>query len=104
VVFCGSDVIAQGVITEMQAMGMNVPGDVAVMGFGDMPFAAHTHPALSTVRIDGTSIGRQAARFILDRVEGLDPGPKVRDLGFSISKEPAPDLTALVLLINILIC
>jgi LacI family gluconate utilization system Gnt-I transcriptional repressor len=54
VVFCGSDVIAQGVITEMQAMGMNVPGDVAVMGFGDMPFAAHTHPALSTVRIDGT--------------------------------------------------
>jgi LacI family gluconate utilization system Gnt-I transcriptional repressor len=84
VVFCGSDVIAQGVITEVQAMGMTVPGDVAVMGFGDMPFAAHTHPALSTVRIDGTSIGRQAARFILDRVEGLDPGPKVRDLGFSI--------------------
>jgi LacI family gluconate utilization system Gnt-I transcriptional repressor len=58
VVFCGSDVIAQGVITEVQAMGMTVPGDVAVMGFGDMPFAAHTHPALSTVRIDGTSIGR----------------------------------------------
>jgi LacI family gluconate utilization system Gnt-I transcriptional repressor len=84
VVFCGSDVIAHGVITEAQAMGMAVPRDVAVMGFGDLPFAAHTHPTLTTVRIDGTAIGRQAARFILDRVEGRDVGPRIRDLGFSI--------------------
>ncbi len=86
VVFCGSDVIAHGVITEAQATGLSVPGDVAVMGFGDLPFAAFTHPLLSTVRIDGTAIGRQAARFILDRVENRDPGPRVRDLGFSIVK------------------
>ncbi len=84
VVFCGSDVIAHGVITEAQARGMTVPRDVAVMGFGDLPFAAHTHPLLSTVRIDGTAIGRQAARFILDRVEGRDVGDRIRDLGFSI--------------------
>lgn len=83
-VFCGSDVIAHGVITEAQASGLSVPGDVAVMGFGDLPFAAFTHPQLSTVRIDGTSIGRQAARFILDRVEHRDVGLKIQDLGFSI--------------------
>ncbi|MFI5447980.1 LacI family DNA-binding transcriptional regulator [Polaromonas sp. UC242_47] len=86
VVFCGSDVIAHGVITEAQATGLSVPGDVAVMGFGDLPFAAFTHPLLSTVRIDGTAIGRQAARFILDRVENREAGPRVRDLGFSIVK------------------
>ena len=86
VVFCGSDVIAHGVITEAQALGLAIPGDVAVMGFGDLPFAAFTHPPLSTVRIDGTSIGRQAARFILDRAENRDVGPRVRDLGFSIIK------------------
>ena len=86
VVFCGSDVIAHGVITEAQASGLSVPRDVAVMGFGDLPFAAYTHPMLSTVRIDGTAIGRQAARFILDRVEHRDAGPRVRDLGFSIIK------------------
>lgn len=86
VVFCGSDVIAHGVITEAQATGLSVPRDVAVMGFGDMPFAAFTHPPLSTVRIDGTAIGRQAARFILDRVEHRDVGPVVRDLGFTIIK------------------
>ncbi len=84
VVACSSDMLAHGVMTEAQAGGLSVPGELAVMGFGDMPFAAHTHPALSTVRIDGAEIGRQAARFILDRVDNRDPGPKVRDLGFSI--------------------
>lgn len=89
VVFCGSDVIAHGVITEAQASGLTVPQDIAVMGFGDLPFAAHTHPPLSTVHIDGTAIGRQAARFILDRADkrksdGVNSGPMVRDLGFAI--------------------
>lgn len=86
VVVCSSDVLAHGVMTEVQAAGLAVPADVAVMGFGDMPLASHTHPPLSTVRVDGAEIGRQAARFILDRVENRDPGPKVRDLGFSIVK------------------
>ncbi len=83
-VFCSSDALAHGVITEAQSHGLQVPGDVAVMGFGDLGFAAHTHPALTTVRIDGTAIGQQAARFILDRVEGRDVGKPVRDIGFSI--------------------
>ncbi len=84
VVFCSSDMIAHGVMTEAQARGMSMPEDVAVMGFGDLSFAAHTHPMLTTVHIDGTGMGSQAARFILDRVEGRDVGLRVRDLGFSI--------------------
>jgi LacI family gluconate utilization system Gnt-I transcriptional repressor len=39
---------------------------------------------LSTVHIDGTAIGRQASRFILDRIEGHDIGERVRDIGFTI--------------------
>ncbi len=84
VVFCSSDALAHGVITEAQAGGQVVPRDIAVMGFGNLGFAAHTHPALSTVHIDGTAIGRQAARFILDRVDGVDTGPRIRDIGFSL--------------------
>ena len=83
-VFCSSDLLAHGVLTEAQALGLEVPGRLAVMGFGNMGFAAHTHPALTTVRIDGAAIGAQAARFILDRIEGRDTGPRVRDIGFSI--------------------
>ena len=84
VVFCSSDVLAHGVITEAQARGLSVPADIAVMGFGDLAFASHIHPSLSTVEIDGVAIGCQAARFIIDRIEGVDIGERVRDIGFSV--------------------
>ncbi len=82
--FCSSDVLAQGVMTEAQARGRAVPGDLAVMGFGNLGFAADLHPALTTVHIDGVAIGQQAARFVIDRLEGSDTGPLVRDIGFSL--------------------
>ena len=83
-VFCSSDVLAHGVITEAHARGLDVPRDIAVVGFGDLAFAPYIHPALTTVDIDGAAIGRQAARFILDRIEGRDVGERVRDIGFAI--------------------
>ncbi|UST53368.1 LacI family DNA-binding transcriptional regulator [Comamonadaceae bacterium OTU4NAUVB1] len=81
---CSSDVLAHGVITEAQARGLRVPADLGVVGFGDLAFARHAHPAISTVRIDGTAIGRQAARCIVERAEGREVVPKVMDLGFSV--------------------
>lgn len=83
-VFCSSDLLAHGVITEAQAQGLKVPQHLGVMGFGNLGFSGDVHPALSTVHVDGVAIGRQAARFIIDRQSGWDPGPKVRDIGFSI--------------------
>lgn len=83
-VFCSSDVLAQGVLTEAHAQGLKVPQDIAVIGFGDMGFAAHLDPALTTVRIDGAAIGEQAARFIIERIEGRQPASRIRDIGFSI--------------------
>ncbi|MBT2320968.1 LacI family DNA-binding transcriptional regulator [Variovorax paradoxus] len=84
VVVCSSDALAHGVITEAQARGLAVPKDIAAMGFGDLGFARHVHPAISTVRIDGNAIGRQAARFIVDRAEGRPVAQKIIDLGFSL--------------------
>ena len=83
-VFCASDALALGALAEAQSRGLRVPQDLAVAGFGDMPFAASLFPALSTVRIDGTAIGRHAARFIVERAEGRDVGEKVIDVGFSV--------------------
>jgi len=83
-IFCSSDVLAHGVLTEAQAQGIGVPGQLAVMGFGNLGFAADIHPALTTVHVDGAAIGEQAARFIVERAEGRDTGPRVRDIGFSI--------------------
>jgi len=57
---------------------------VALMGFGDLEFAQHTYPALSTVRIDRAAIGRRAAELILARINGQTPSEKVVDVGFTI--------------------
>ncbi|MFM9926357.1 LacI family DNA-binding transcriptional regulator [Variovorax sp. H27-G14] len=84
VVACSSDALAHGVITEAQARGLRVPQDVGVIGFGDLAFARDAHPSITTVRIDGTAIGRQAARFIVERAEGRPVEHKVLDLGFSL--------------------
>ncbi|MEO6747446.1 MAG: LacI family DNA-binding transcriptional regulator [Caldimonas sp.] len=83
-VFCSSDLLALGVITEAQARGVAVPGQLAIIGFGDLEFAADLHPALTTVRINGAAIGRQAAQFIVERAEGRTVDPRVVDIGFSI--------------------
>jgi len=82
--FCSSDLLALGVITEAQSRGIPVPGQIAVVGFGDLEFAADLHPALTTVRIDCAAIGRQAAQFIVDRAEGRRVNQRVVDVGFSI--------------------
>jgi LacI family gluconate utilization system Gnt-I transcriptional repressor len=83
-VFCSSDALAQGVLAEVQSRGMILPGDIAVMGFGDLDFAAHTFPALSTVRIDRRAIGTLAADALLARVNGLSGGGGVIDIGFEV--------------------
>jgi len=83
-VFCSSDLLALGVMTEAQARGIAVPGQLAIVGFGDLEFAADLHPALTTVRINGAAIGRQAAQFIVDRAEGRPVEQRVVDIGFSI--------------------
>lgn len=83
-VFCSSDLLALGVLTEAQARGLAVPHRLAIVGFGDLDFAADLHPALTTVQINGAAIGRQAARFIIDRAEGREVDAPVVDIGFSI--------------------
>ena len=83
-VFCSSDLLALGVLTEARVRGVDVPHQLAVIGFGDLAFAADLDPALSTVRIKGDAIGRQAAQFIVDRVEGREVPERVVDIGFSI--------------------
>ncbi|OYU92871.1 MAG: GntR family transcriptional regulator [Burkholderiales bacterium PBB5] len=83
-VFCSSDLLALGVLTEAQVSGVPVPGQLAVVGFGDLALAADVHPALTTVHIKGAAIGRQAAQFIVDRAAGRAVTERVVDIGFSI--------------------
>ncbi|WP_326538040.1 LacI family DNA-binding transcriptional regulator [Pseudorhodoferax sp.] len=84
-IFCSSDMLALGVLTEAAHQGIAVPDRIGVVGFGDQPFAADAEPALSTVRVDGARIGREAALRVVGRIAG-DPAPEqaALDVGFSI--------------------
>lgn len=84
VIVCSSDLVAQGVMTEAIAQGIAVPSQLAVMGFGDFDFSAHTFPPISTVRVDKRMIGIQAANALLARMEGLAVSDKVTDVGFQL--------------------
>jgi len=83
-VFCSSDLLALGVMTEARVQRVSVPDRLAVVGFGDLEFAEDLDPALTTVHIKGGAIGRQAAQFIVDRAEGRAVENRVVDIGFSI--------------------
>lgn len=83
-VFCSSDLLALGVVTEALARGLRVPKDLAVMGFGDVPFVQDMVPSLSTVRINGEHIGALAADMLMARSEGRAVPSSIVDVGFSI--------------------
>lgn len=83
-VFCSSDLLAHGALEEARARGLAIPADLVLMGFGDLEFAQHTYPALSTVRIDRAAIGHHAAELILARIAGREPPALVVDVGFTI--------------------
>jgi len=83
-VFCSSDLLAHGALEEARSRGLRMPADLALMGFGDLEFAQHTFPALSTVYVDRAAIGRRAAELILQRIGGGTVTTNVVDVGFTI--------------------
>jgi LacI family gluconate utilization system Gnt-I transcriptional repressor len=83
-IFCSSDLLALGVLTEARAKKIDVPKKIAVMGFGDVPFVADMLPSLTTVRINGGKIGQLAAQYLMDRAEGKEVSRPIIDVGFSI--------------------
>ena len=56
----GNDQMAIGVLVALRDAGLSVPGDVSVVGFGDIPIAADMIPALTTVHLPLEEAGRQA--------------------------------------------
>ncbi|MEQ5050440.1 LacI family DNA-binding transcriptional regulator [Klebsiella michiganensis] len=84
VIVCSSDTLAQGAIMEAESRGLRVPQDLAVIGFGDLDFAASNRPAITTVSVDRHAIGEQAATLLADRIEGGEEGEAIIDIGFHL--------------------
>jgi len=74
-IFAANSLMAIGAILEAKAAGIQVPEDVGVMGFDDIPEATIISPPLTIVRRDLRQIGRQLAEILFDRIEGKVTGP-----------------------------
>ena len=57
-ILCSHDIRAVSAITECQDMGLRIPEDISIIGFDDLPIAAHTTPALTTLRQDRIALGK----------------------------------------------
>jgi DNA-binding LacI/PurR family transcriptional regulator len=72
-VFAASDRIAFGIIGALRDRGRSVPQDVAVVGFDDIPAAAHFNPSLTTVQQDTRRAGQMLVDNLLQLIAGATP-------------------------------
>jgi len=70
-VFAGNDQMALGFMHACNELGLSVPGDVSVVGFDDIPEAAHFWPPLTTVRQNFAELGRRAISLLLAELNGV---------------------------------
>lgn len=91
-VFCFNDIAAIGAIRALKDAGLNVPGDVSVVGFDDIQSAAYAMPSLTTVRQPLAEMGKRGAQVLLERIanrEAAQPAEIVMEPEFVIRESTA---------------
>jgi LacI family gluconate utilization system Gnt-I transcriptional repressor len=81
--FCNDD-LAQGALLAALRHGVEVPRQLAVVGFNDLPGSDQMVPPLTTVRTPRAEVGAAAARMLLSLVRGETPASLTVDLGYAI--------------------
>jgi LacI family gluconate utilization system Gnt-I transcriptional repressor len=81
-VFCSSDTLAFGVLTEARVHGVPVPELLSICGFGNFELSAACEPPFTTVNVEGVTTGRRAAEMLLRRL--------INERGPPRDREPVP--------------
>jgi LacI family transcriptional regulator len=66
-IFAATDVVASGVLHALREANLQVPADVSVVGYDDIPQAFDLVPALTTVHVPHEELGRTAVRLAVNR-------------------------------------
>lgn len=74
-IFAANDEMAAGVVAAAHRLGIGMPHDLSVAGFDDIPYAAITWPALTTVRQPIAEMGAAAAGLLLAQIQSQNKGP-----------------------------
>lgn len=73
-VFASNDVMAQGALERLRERNLQVPQDISLIGFDDIPLASILNPPLTTLRQPMVEMGRMATQMLLDWIS--NPGQK----------------------------
>jgi LacI family transcriptional regulator len=69
-IMAANDMLAIGCYTALEDLGLGCPEDISVMGFNDMPFIDRLRPPLSTIRFPHYQLGTEAAKLLMERIDG----------------------------------
>jgi LacI family transcriptional regulator len=71
-IVAANDLMALGCYDVLEERGIACPQEISVIGFNDMPFAAHFRPPLSTIRIPQYEMGARSAELLLTLLQDPD--------------------------------
>lgn len=91
-IFCHNDIMAIGAIWQAKRMGLTLPRDLSIIGFGNLNFAQYSEPALTTIEQPRFEIGRQAMLLLLAKIQGheIDKNAKLLDCHLIIRDSVCP--------------
>jgi len=90
--FAASDSMAAGAMRALKAHGRSVPGDIAVVGFDDLPIARHTDPPLTTVNQPIQALGHEMAKMLISLINGERPSALILPTRLTVRESaPMPD-------------
>ncbi len=82
--FADNDLIACGAVKAMRERGLQIPQDVAVIGFDNMPVSTYMEPALTTVNVPKQHMGEAAVRRLAQLIEDRDSSPMKLEISTSL--------------------
>jgi LacI family transcriptional regulator len=68
-IFAGNDQMAYGVMEAARDLGLQIPGDLALVGFDDIASAAYMRPPLTTVRQPFYEMGQRSMSLLISRID-----------------------------------
>ncbi|MEV4009768.1 LacI family DNA-binding transcriptional regulator [Nonomuraea angiospora] len=69
-IFLGDNLMALGALDAISERGLDIPRDVALASFDDVPWFNHVHPRITAISQPTAELGRRAVRVILDALSG----------------------------------
>ena len=86
-VFCANDQLAIGLMRGLNKLGLDVPKDVSIVGYDDLPESKYLNPPLTTIRQDFEQLGKRLMTLLLEELSGdttvrresIEPGLVVRE-------------------------